>query len=595
MSDVVTNDIDLLSVTVVIDGTELPGTANLVEVEVKKEINKIPTATVVILDGSPHEVEFQEADEKTIYKPGSTIKISAGYHQKVETIFEGIILSHNGRIKGDDISEVVLKCVDKAAKMTVLKKNRYFPESKDVDVIGKIIGEYGLTKKVDSTTHKHETMIQFDVTDFDFVVSRAEMNGLIVVVDDGKVNVVKPTTSDKVLTLTHGTDIAKMDLEVDARFQYKKVTAHGWNMSTNKIDKATSAEPSVSSQGDQEGGTMAGILGADELIVHTSAPIETEYLQSWADAKLLRSRLARIRGKIKIQGNAKPKPNTTVELKGVQAHLRGEAFVGGVIHKIKDHTWETEIIIGLTAQFASETQRDMQSPAASGMMPALSGLQISKVQKIDADPLGENRVKLDIPVIAESGDGVWARQSVPYATKDGGFFWIPEVGDECIVGFLNDDPRYPVIMGSVPSKSQKAAYTPDSKNTFKAITTNGGKMKIEFEDIKKIITITTPAGNKMTIDDDKKSITIEDEHTNKMVMDKSGFKFTTPKDFVVEATGNIQMKSTGKTEIKATQDFTADGLNVTTKAQVANSMKGVQCEVNGSAMTTVKGGMVMIN
>jgi hypothetical protein len=80
-----------------------------------------------------------------------------------------------------------------------------------------------------------------------------------------------------------------------------------------------------------------------------------------------------------------------------------------------------------------------------------------------------------------------------------------------------------------------------------------------------------------------------------MVMDSKGINFYTPFDFVVKADGNIKMESKQKTQLKATMDFTIDGLNVTNKAQVANAMKGVNCEVNGSAMTTIKGGIVMIN
>lgn len=594
MSEVAHPEIDLLSVVVTIDGKELASGSNLVEVEVKKEVNKIPTATVIILDGSPHKVEFKGADQGNQYEPGKAIKISAGYHQKTETIFEGIILSHSGKVKGNEISEVVLKCVDKAANMTVQRKNRYFPESKDSDVISKIIGEYGLSKSVDSTTYQHETMIQFDVTDWDFMITRAEIHGLIVVVDDGKVNVVKPETSNDVLELTHGTDMIKMDLDLDARFQWNKVTAQGWNLSTNKIDEQSASEPSTNSQGNVDGAKLSGILGGGEITLHSSGPIETGYLKAWADAKLLRSRLARIRGKIRIQGNAAPKPNTTVKLKGVAQHLLGSAFVSGVYHRIKDSDWDTELTIGLSPQFFSETQRDMQTPPAGGMMPALSGFQIGKVQKIHEDPQGETRIKVDIPVIAESGDGVWARQTTYYATKDAGNFFIPEVGDEVVLGFLNDDPRYPIIVGSVPGKSQMPAYTPDGPNTYKAIVTNS-KMKIEFEDVKRIITIWTPNKNYIEINDDKGTITIEDENKNKMVMSNKGFDFYTPKDFIVKADGNIKMESTQKTQLKATMDFTIDGLNVTSTASVGNTMKGATAEVNGSGMTTVKGGMVMIN
>ncbi|MEM7040785.1 MAG: phage baseplate assembly protein V, partial [Bacteroidota bacterium] len=265
-----------------------------------------------------------------------------------------------------------------------------------------------------------------------------------------------------------------------------------------------------------------------------------------------------------------------------------------VYHRIKEYDWDTEATIGISPHSFSESQADVTTPQSGGMIPGIGGLQIGKVKKIDEDPQGETRILCDVPVITASGDGVWARQTTYYATKEAGNFFIPEVGDEVILGFLNEDPRYPVIIGSVYSKSQMPPYTPDAENTYKAIVTNS-KMKIEFEDIKRIITIWTPNENYIEISDDQGTITIEDENKNKVVMSSSGIDFYTPKDFIVKADGNINMEAQMAISIKATQALTAEGLSVETKASTSNTMKGTTCEVNGSAQTTVKGGVVMIN
>ena len=328
--------------------------------------------------------------------------------------------------------------------------------------------------------------------------------------------------------------------------------------------------------------------------MHSAGPIDASDLKAWADAKLMRSRYSLLRGKIKFYGTAAPKPDTTVNLSGLGTRFTGSAYISGVYHRIKDMHWETELTIGLPPQMFSETQRDIQSPPASGMLPGVNGVQIGIVQKIHEDPQGESRILVDIPMISPSGDAVWARQATYYSTAEAGNFFYPEIGDEVLLAFINDDPRYPIIIGSVHSKKHMPAYTPDGPNTYKAITTNS-KMKIEFEDVKKIITIWTPAGNQIVISDEDKSITILDETANKMVMDPKGITWHTPKDFVLTADGLISMKATKTIAIEATQDLTIKGLNVTSTASVANTMKGATTEVNGSGMTTIKGGMVMIN
>ena len=93
--------VDLVSVDVVIDGKTISGDYDVVEVEVKKELFRIPTATVVLLDGDPSKVNFEHS-EKGEFEPGKEIQINAGYHRKNKTIFKGVILSQNTNAKNDD-------------------------------------------------------------------------------------------------------------------------------------------------------------------------------------------------------------------------------------------------------------------------------------------------------------------------------------------------------------------------------------------------------------------------------------------------------------------------------------------------------------
>lgn len=594
MASPLSKDSDLVSFSIMVDGQEVPATLILLGVEVKKEVNKIPTASVTVIDGDRAKSDF-ETSSQDLFKPGKKLKISAGYHETEEAIFEGLIVSHGIRIPEDGNPELCIKAVDAAASMTVQKKNRYFVDAKDSDAITKVFGDHGgIQGSCEATGFQHERIIQMDSTDWDFVLTRADQNGMIAVVDDGKVNIKKPASSGDTIELTFGKDIGSLELDVDARFQVEKVSVESWDSSTNKIAKNEASEPSVPAIGNLKGKELASILSASDYHMHSAGPIDPNDLKAWADAKMMRSRYSMVRGKVKFYGSSAPKIDTTVKLSGLGTRFTGSAYISGIYHRIKDMHWETELTIGLSPQMYSETQRDIQSPGASGMLPGVNGVQIGVVQKIHEDPQGEYRILVDIPVIAESGDAVWARQATYYATKEAGNFFYPEIGDEVLVAFINDDPRFPIIIGSVHSQKHVPAYTPDGPNTYKAITTNS-KMKIEFEDIKKIITIWTPAGNQIVISDDEKSITILDETQNKMVMDPKGITWHTPKDFKLTADGLIDIKATKTISIEATQDLSIKGLNVKSEASVAISMKGATAEVNGSGQTTIKGGMVMIN
>lgn len=71
---------------------------------------------------------------------------------------------------------------------------------------------------------------------------------------------------------------------------------------------------------------------------------------------------------------------------------------------------------------------------------------------------------------------MWARLTNFNSSGDTGVFFIPVGGDEVIVGFLNDDPKFPIILGSHYSSSIQpvAGLPPTEENNLKAIVTKSG-------------------------------------------------------------------------------------------------------------------------
>jgi len=213
------------------------------------------------------------------------------------------------------------------------------------------------------------------------------------------------------------------------------------------------------------------------------------------------------------------------------------------------------------------------------LLAAVHGLQIGIVTQLESDPDGENRIKVRMPIISSSDEGIWARLSTLDAGKERGSFFLPEINDEVIVGFINDDPRDAVVLGMVHSSKMPAPLTAEDTNHKKGFTTRS-KMKMIFDDEKKSYTLETPAGKKIIVDEDAGEIKIMDENQNKLVMDSNG----------------ILIQSNGKIEIKATQDLKMEGLNVDIKAQAKFAAEAsAAAEVKASGALTLKGATVMIN
>lgn len=295
------------------------------------------------------------------------------------------------------------------------------------------------------------------------------------------------------------------------------------------------------------------------------------------------------KGFLTFVGNATPKLNTKIRLANFGKSYSGDVLITAVQHEVEAGSWRTRIGFGLDNDVNSS---DSDADLANLDLNEVSGLMIGEVKKVDADPAKEHRIQVDIPTIGE----LWVRWSNLYSTKSNGIFFIPEVGDEVVIGFVNDDPRDAIVLGSLYSSTNPPPYTADAENTIKAIMTKN-ELKIEFNDKDKILTIETPARNKFILSDKDKSITTQDQNGNKILMNNAGISIDSAKDITIKAAGKIDISANQAITTKSSGgDVAVQGLNVNLKAQVALSAQGsASAELTASGQTSVKGAMVMIN
>lgn len=590
------NTTKLVTFKVYSDGSPVADSFEFKSISVTKEINRIGSATLEIMAGDMPAQDFPESNDDT-FKPGKSIKIEAGYESTNEQIYEGIIVSHGLRLPSGGDTLMIIECLDFAVKSTYGRKNAVYEKMKDSAVIQKIAGTYSdLTVAVDATTYQHEELIQYYATDWDFILARAEVNGLIVISDDKNLSVKKPGVSESsVLKVTFGDDIIDFDGEVVAYDQYSAAQAVAWDPATQKVVTSDGSAPGLNAQGNLSQTDLSGVIALDKYILQSGVPAEAAVLKNWADALLLKFGLSRFRGNLMFQGSAKAKPGCIVEIGGLGNRFNGNAFIGKVVHELTEGDWKTTVGLGIDPEFISEKVK-VQAPSASGLLPGIEGLQIGTVLKLDSDPASGNRVQVKIPVLNQEPCTVWARIANFYGTKEkSGSFFIPEVEDEVILGFFNNDPRHPVILGSLYSGKNQPPYSLTADNNIKAIVSRS-KLVIELKEDKKEITIKTPGNNQILISDDQKTIKLTDQNNNTIVMDSNGIKIDSCKDMIINAKANVKITATSNIETQSTADTKLKGLNITGTADVGVTMKGnATAEFSASGQTTLKGGIVMIN
>jgi Rhs element Vgr protein len=576
-------------------GSKIDDTYQVLSIETWNAVNKVPRARIVLYDGSPSDSTFAVSSADT-FLPGKTLDISVGYENQLTPIFSGIVIRHAIEISRQSASTLVVEAADKAIKMTVARKTAISENMTDSDIMSALLASYGLGSDIAATTTKHEAMVQFDATDWDTLITRAEMNGMVVSADAGKVTVRPPTVAmDPVLSLTYGDSILELRAEMDAVGQYpaKAVQSVAWDDVKQQIVKSETAKADLAEVGNVESATLAGALGVTTFPRVTAGRVVQQDLTAWSSAELLRSKLAKICGQVRFLGSAAVKATATIKLAGLGGRFNGRVFVGAVHHSIKNNTWFTTVDFGLPAGWHAQQRPTAFAPAA-GHLPPIRGLQTGVVQKIHQDESGAFRVLVTLP-LAQAQKGLWARLATFYASSDAGATFYPEVGDEVIVAFMNEDPRFAVVLGSVYSAKRKPPYPPDEKNTIKGVKTKA-KLELTFDDDKKIVTLKTPGGHTFVMNDDKKSITVTDSQQNSVALSDKGIVIDSASNIEIKAKGNITLTAGGNLSMKATSNATCEGVQVELKAQAALSAQGTgSAELKSSGVVTVQGSLVKIN
>lgn len=570
-------DTSLVSFTITINGEPLAGTVPVFSVEVHNQVNRIPAAYIIVADGDVGLTDWPVSNDEW-FIPGNEIEIKAGYHSTEETIFKGIVVRHSLCVRSQK-TELRVECRDKALLMTTTRNSNIYNDVTDSDIAATILDAYSLTGDIEDIPVTHAEMVQYDCSDWDFLLSRLDAMGFVTVAKDGKIDIIKPKVeTTATATLSFGRNLVEFDAEVDGSTQFTSVKAQSWDPGAQELVEMNSGEPEWTTPGNFDPSAISSLAGTDEFILRQAGRLSEEEVQNWADAKLLRSRMAFICGRARVEGFAAI-PGITVEFQGMGDRINGMGWISGVRHEISHGNWLTDLQFGLTPKLHTEDFPDA-AKSANILLPGIQGLHTAIVTTLEADPDGEARIRVKIPSVSMEGDGIWARVSTLDAGNNRGTFFLPEIGDEVVVGFLENDPRQPVILGGLHSSANATPLEATDDNHEKGYFSRSG-MSLLFNDDKISFTISTPAGNTIAVDDDKKQIGIEDQHGNKIVMSSDGISIESAKDLIMKATGEVKIESQKDLGLKAGIQFKAEGT--------------AGLEIKSSATTVVKGSIVQIN
>lgn len=222
-----------------------------------------------------------------------------------------------------------------------------------------------------------------------------------------------------------------------------------------------------------------------------------------------------------------------------------------------------------------------------------------KVQLLwQKDPATTPFIRVLTPHSGNYGDG----------KKTRGYFFTPEVDDHVIVGFTQNDPDRPFVMGALPH-GKAIDSAPNTDNQIKSISTRSGSI-ISFldkeKDKEREIKIQTDDGNYISINLKNSDGTIKiysskaiEVNSKETIVVKSGKSIDVQADktiniksekITVEASDTLTLKATKKVDIQAADITIAASKGLEAKGGATAKVEGAQLELSGSATAKLKGG-----
>lgn len=207
-------------------------------------------------------------------------------------------------------------------------------------------------------------------------------------------------------------------------------------------------------------------------------------------------------------------------------------------------------------------------------------------------------------------ESFWLPVMAPYAGKDYGIYFLPEVKDSVVVGFLDGDVQNGVVLGSLwNAQNTMPPKTANDKNDTRLIKTKGGHSITIVDGDKGVFTLTTASGHSFKIDEKDKKISLAtSDGKNSIVFDEKGKSVSLQaaeklsiKAKSIQIDGDVKISSksfsvnsSGKLEIKGKQTELSS-TNVKLNAQTSLEAGGATVKLEGKGILQLKGAMVKVN
>lgn len=333
-------------------------------------------------------------------------------------------------------------------------KARTFVNSTYSDIFRKVCSEASVNVGSVSTSRPvHRWVAQNDVSNWELIQAMADELGYLVTTDEaGKLSFSTPSPSGEPLEMMRGKNLIRARIGLSGSQQVPSVTVNTWDEQSKQVQLGNYT---ASTSGPVTGwgpATLAGSLGSPGRAEMVLAQMDQESAQGLATS--IGQLIGETVGEIEALGFGEPqlRAGGQVKMSGFGTSFDGTYRVSSVRHEFD---WD-----GFRTSFTCSGRHDRSllgltrgNKGAEGFQAA--GVAIGIVTDNDDNEKALNRVKVKIPALDDTFVTDWVPVVQAGAGENRGAVFLPEVNDQVLVAFEQDDIRRPVVIGGMHNGTDK--------------------------------------------------------------------------------------------------------------------------------------------
>lgn len=538
---------------------------------------------------------------------GKTVTVKARGTERgatLETIFAGTVTSVGLDQRAGGTPELVVVVQDRSWDLTHAAETEALTDQSYDAALEKVIRAPLTLRTYDLPRARHAYLLRSG-TALSFLDEIARRAGASWVVHDSTIHVwTGDATVAPAVTLAARTALHEFSLRVTDDVP-STVTVRGWDSRKQEAVEGTATVPTTL-PGSLD--TLTGRIPTSQRarLVADVGPVDAAEARTLAHAVATSRGRVLARGKGPVRPDLRPGGTVTVQEMGP---ANATYPVREVEHLYTRSGFHTRFVAG------DRDPSPIPSPAAGagalGVSPGFrhEGLVVGTIARLSLgnnrpegvpDPAEQVMALVTLPGVDGRLSTDWARIATVGGGASSGVQFLPEVGDEVVVGFEGGDARRPVVLGGLhgPQARVPAGLTKNSDVVRRRLVSRRGHA-VEIGDG----TSEKDEFIRLHLEDEKVSLRLGKDRADLTMPSGKPLRIKVGDTFL-DMDGNGAVKIEGTTiSLKATQKVTLEGGEIVLKGTQKVSASAAQVEVKGQAQATVdgggqtviKGGMVQIN